>query len=183
MKNKQRFYFNLRKIHRVIAPYFLVFLLIIAITGILLGSKKIFYQSVYKAPASKQITKQQEDRLDSLPVEQMKREAISFLENYDASCAHQKIEKIEIRLAKHQINYVFKNGYVVMFSLSDYQLKEINKNTFPQLIHIHDGSIVEEWLSKFPFKQWYTIVIGLALLVFTMTGFFLWYQYKFIIKK
>ena len=184
MKNANVLIFKLRKVHRVIAPYFFIFILIIALTGMLLGSKKIFYQSIYKAvKTDKKEIANDRIRIDSLPIEKMKIDAISFLENYNTACSHSKLDKIEIRISKNQINYIFKNGFVVVFSLTNFQLLEVNKNIFPQLIHLHDGSILENWFSKFPFKQVYTIILGLSLIIFTITGMILWYQYKFIIKK
>ena len=42
---------------------------------------------------------------------------------------------------------------------------------------MHDGSLVDSWLgiTSGAFKLFYTSLAGLALLVFTITGFWLWY--------
>ena len=49
--------------------------------------------------------------------------------------------------------------------------------------HVHDGSIMDNWLGISFFKLLYTSVAGLALFLFTATGFWLWYGPKVMRRK
>ena len=60
------------------------------------------------------------------------------------------------------------------------ELLHIEKRRSDFIEKVHDGSILDYYFKtgKEPFKLVYTTVMGLALLIFTVTGFWLWYGPK-----
>ncbi|MEL7423523.1 MAG: PepSY domain-containing protein, partial [Bacteroidota bacterium] len=67
--------------------------------------------------------------------------------------------------------------------LSNGKLLSFGKRRSDLLEQIHDGSIIDRRLGWSFFKLLYTTISGLALFLFTVTGFWLWYGPKRMRKQ
>ncbi len=79
------------------------------------------------------------------------------------------------------VKFVFKNHYwEVQLDGSTGDLLQISKRQSDFIENIHDGSFLDSYFgtSKHQIKVIYTSVMGMALLVFTISGFWLWYGPK-----
>ncbi|KAF5038459.1 hypothetical protein DSECCO2_554110 [anaerobic digester metagenome] len=83
------------------------------------------------------------------------------------------------------VKFIFKQHFTgIQIDGATGNLLHIEKRRSDYIEKIHDGSILDyyfetdtEWI-----KLTYTSLMGLALMMFTITGFYLWYQPK-VIKK
>ncbi len=74
--------------------------------------------------------------------------------------------------------FIFKQHYwAVHIDGATGKLLQIEQRQSDFIEDLHDGSIVDHYLNieKGIFKLLYMTVTGLALLLFTITGFWLWY--------
>ncbi|MBN2237462.1 MAG: PepSY domain-containing protein [Bacteroidales bacterium] len=160
-----------RKIHRFSASFLFLFFLFIAISGILLGWKK---NSNGILLAETQIGTSTDlkqwislDSLQTLAIQAHKE--IHFEEGI--------IERMEVRPDKGIIKFSFENSYLglqIDGATGAILSTETRRSDFIE--QIHDGSIVDKALgwSSGSFKVFYTSLMGLGLLVFTITGYWLW---------
>ncbi len=91
-----------------------------------------------------------------------------------------EVERMEIRKNKGFVKFGFKkNPWSVTLDGATGKALNIEKRGNELFEHIHDGSIIDEFLGLDGiFKRIYTTIMGLALLTFTITGFWLWYGPK-----
>ncbi|MCG7859819.1 hypothetical protein MD537_22765, partial [Flavihumibacter sediminis] len=92
-----------------------------------------------------------------------------------------KLDKIDLRANKGVAKFLFADHFWgVQVDGATGQLLKIEKRRSDFIEKIHDGSIVDMKLlnSGDVFKLIFTSVSGLALLGFTITGFWLWYGPK-----
>ena len=81
--------------------------------------------------------------------------------------------------------FVFSEGYLgIQIDGTTGEVLSLEKRNADLIENIHDGSIVDKYLGwkSGIFKLLFTSVAGLALLGFTITGFWLWYGPK-LMKK
>jgi len=159
------------------ASLFLLFV-VVSISGLLLGWKKNS-NGILLAPTQKGTSVDLKDwlPLDSLHQIALKAAAKQFSENPD-------LERIDVRKNKGIIKFIFRNydGIQIDGATGKVLLYE-NRNS-DLIENIHDGSIIDHLLGTDEwFKLLYTTIMGLALLVFTITGFWLWYGPKRMRKQ
>jgi hypothetical protein len=160
-----------RKIHRYTgASLFLIFLFV-SITGLLLGWKKD--SGGYLLPNTQR-------GISTNPTEWM------YLDELQILAAHlldsldhdldPTIDRLDIRPERGIVKFTFQHHYQeLQLDLATGELLSYGKRRSDWLEHVHDGSIVDLTLGTGFFKLLYTSVAGLALLTFTVTGFWLWY--------
>ncbi len=166
-----------RKIHRTTGVFLFIFYFIIAITGFLLGIKKHSGGIILPKTQSGSSTKLVDFiSLDSLQ-NNAKKEIALFLKESKPS----QIDRIDIRPEKGIVKFTFKsNFYEVQLDGATGALLQIDLRRSDVIEKIHDGSIIDYYLgfeSGF-FKLIYTTIMSLALVLFTITGFWLWYGPK-----
>lgn len=91
------------------------------------------------------------------------------------------INKIDIRPDKGVAKVIFeKNNLGVQVDGKTGKVLQEATRRSDWLEDVHDGSIVDEWMGwkGVNFKLIYTSIMGLALLTFCLTGFWLWYGPK-----
>ena len=101
-------------------------------------------------------------------------------EQVDASLSLE-MDRIDIRPDKGMAKFVFADHYNgIQLDMATGKVLHIEKRRADFIEKIHDGSILDQYLhtGNGQIKLFYTTVIGLALLVFTVTGFWLWYGPK-----
>jgi len=97
-----------------------------------------------------------------------------------------KLDRIDIRKEKGMVKFVFIDRYWgIQLDGATGQLLHIERRRSDFIENIHDGSIFDYLLktNQGQIKLFYTSIMGLALLTFTVTGFWLWYGPKRIRKK
>ncbi|MGB5317310.1 MAG: PepSY domain-containing protein, partial [Robiginitalea sp.] len=92
-----------------------------------------------------------------------------------------KLDRIDIRKNNGMVKFVFADHYWgVQLDGATGQLLHIERRRSDFIENIHDGSILDNYFGtkQGQIKLVYTSVMGLALLTFTVTGFWLWYGPK-----
>ena len=98
-----------------------------------------------------------------------------------SATASLQLERIDIRPDKGSVKFVFDYDYIgLQLDGATGQLLHIDKRRSDFVENIHDGSILDRYFKTTggQIKLIYTSIMGLALLLFTITGFWLWYGPK-----
>jgi hypothetical protein len=171
-----------RKIHRWIASGLFVFFFFIAITGLLLGWKKNS-NGYLLADSQKGVST---DSKNWLSVDSL--QCIAFKIYADSTHAANKptVERIDIRPSKGMVKFVFSEKYLaVQLDCSTGKLLHFERRRADFIEHLHDGTILDNLFKTNGgiFKLSYTTIMGVSLLILTITGFWLWYNPKRIKQK
>ncbi|MBL0882078.1 MAG: PepSY domain-containing protein [Chitinophagaceae bacterium] len=165
-----------RKIHRVTGALLFVFFFVVAVTGLLLGWKKnskgLLLAKSYKGSST--LSK------DWLSVDSLSEQAVYYLKQSDSTLST-TIDRIDFRPEKGMVKFLFTDHFTaVQIDAATGALLHIEKRRADYIEKIHDGSLVDHYLDipSGTFKLIYTTIMGLALLLFTITGFWLWYGPK-----
>lgn len=170
----------LRKIHRAIAIFLFVFFLIISVTGLLLGWKK---NAGILPPTSKGASS---DLKTWLPFDSLHTLAVNALRDSISPDLSPELERIDARPQKGTVKFVFDDKYwEIQIDGTTGKVLSITKRNSDIIENIHDGSILDKIFNtkKDPYKLSYTAVMGLALLMLTISGFWLWYGPKRLRRK
>lgn len=166
-----------RKLHRTTGIALFVFFFIIAVTGLLLGWKKnsggYLLASSYKGTSA--------DLEDWLPLDSLYRNACRYLRDSVSAQLSTEVDRIDVRKDKGMVKFVFKDQFWgLQLDGSTGALLHIERRRSDFIEKIHDGSLLDAYLgtSNGLIKLVYTSLMGLALLTFTITGFWLWYGPK-----
>jgi hypothetical protein len=148
-----------------------------AITGLMLGAKKHsgeLFQDKTHAGTSVNLK-------DWLPIDSLYANACKAFRDSISQVLPGEIERIDVRKDKGVVKFIFAKGFwgiQVDGATGDILHIERRRSDFIEMLH--DGSLVDHYLG-FPsgmFKLIYTLIMGVALLLFTITGFWLWYGPK-----
>ncbi len=172
----------MRKIHRVTGISLFAFFFIVALTGLLLGWKKhsggLILPKSYKGTST--------DLKDWLSIDSLHRNACKILKDSVSPTTPTEIERIDIRQDKGMVKFIFAANYIgIQLDGATGRLLHIETRRSDFIENVHDGSILDKYLhtSNGEIKLIYTTVMGLALLTFTVTGFWLWYGPKRMRRK
>lgn len=186
MKNKRKkqahFLRTVRKIHRYMGVFLFVFFFIIAVTGFLLGWKQQF-NGIILPKAQKGIST---NLKEWLPIDSLHQKAIYYLKEHLGSDISTELKKIDIRKEKGIAKFVFEDHYYgVQIDGKTGKLLQIAYRNSDMIEGLHDGSIIDKFLKTEhrQFELVYTLITSLALLMFTITGFWLWYGPKRMKRK
>ncbi|WP_075604050.1 PepSY-associated TM helix domain-containing protein [Saccharicrinis aurantiacus] len=161
-----------RQVHRKSGITLMVFILILSITGILLGWKK--HSGEFITPNT--YSGRSVHLKDWIPLDSISEMAKFYLSD-KISENTLRIDRIDIRPEKGVAKVRFSNYWMVQVDGSNGQLLHIGKRNADIIEKIHDGSIVDQWFgfSNGFFKLVFSTTLGLALLLFIITGFIIWY--------
>lgn len=171
-----------RKIHRTTGAFLFIFFFVISITGLLLGWKK--HSDGMILPKSYQGTST--DLKDWLPLDSLHKNAVKIMHDSISPEFSLDLERIDIRKDKGMVKFVFIDHFWgVQLDGATGELLHIEKRRSDFIENIHDGSILDYYFKTDGeyFKLAYTTIMGLALLTFTITGFWLWYGPKRMRRK
>ena len=158
-----------RRYHRYIGLFLIIFVLISALTGILLAWKK--ESAVLQPPTTKGDSKELEDWM---PVEELAEIAQKALVEQYPEQEGNAIDRMDVRPSKGVVKVLFEKGWwEVQVDGATGQVNSIAKRNSDWIEAIHDGSIISDG-----FKLVSMNMLGLGLLLLTATGFFLWYGPK-----
>lgn len=171
---------NFRKWHRLTGAVLFVFFAIVGITGLVLGWKKD--SQGYILPQTQKGSSQ--DLGTWLPLDSLQQLAKKALKKEYPSYST-TVARLDVRPSKGMLKVLFEEHHVgVQLDGSTGATLSIAKRHSDWIENLHDGSIVDSWLgTKGYFKLFYTTIMSLALLLFTVTGFWLWYGPKHLRKK
>lgn len=166
-----------RKVHRATGAALFIFFFFISITGLLLGWKKhsggVILSKTYKGTST--------NLKEWLPVDSLHTIANAYLLENVSPDLSTEIDRIDIRKEKGIVKFVYAD-HIWGLQIDGATGKVLHsERRYSDLIeHIHDGSVLDDYLgtSDNQIKVLYTTIMGLALLLFTITGFWLWYGPK-----
>lgn len=168
---------SFRKIHRITGALLFVFFFIVSISGVLLGWKKhsgnIILPKSYKGITT--------DLKNWMPVDSLQTIACNVLHDSVSSNLSLEIERIDIRKDKGMVKFVFSNHlWEIQLDGATGKLLHIGKRHSDLIENIHDGSVLDDFTGteNGQLKLIYSSIMGLSLLAFTITGFWLWYGPK-----
>lgn len=126
------------------------------------------------------------DLKDWLPIDSLHKIADIILIDSVSSELSTDLERIDIRKDKGMLKFVYIDGfYGIQLDGATGKLLHIERRRSDFIENIHDGSILDYFFetTSEQIKLVYTSVMGLSLLTFTITGFWLWYGPKRMRKK
>ncbi|MBX2933987.1 MAG: PepSY domain-containing protein [Ferruginibacter sp.] len=166
-----------RKIHRTTGALLFVFFFFVSVTGVLLGWKKnsggLIMAKSYKGTST--------HLKDWLPLDSLHKNACKILHDSVSPGLSLELDRMDVRKNKGMVKFIFKDHYWgVQLDGVTGQLLHIERRRSDFIENIHDGSILDNYFGTTGgyIKLVYTSVMGLALLIFTITGFWLWYGPK-----
>ncbi|MBK8549741.1 MAG: PepSY domain-containing protein [Ignavibacteria bacterium] len=171
-----------RKIHRTMGIFLFLVFLFVSITGLMLGWKKntggLILPESYEGTSS--------NLADWIPIDSLHRNACRILIDSISKDLSTDLERIDLRPDKGMVKFVFTDNYIgIQLDGATGNLLHIESRRSDFIENIHDGSILDHLFEtkNEQIKLVYTSVTGLALLSFSITGFWLWYGPKRMRKK
>ncbi len=171
-----------RKVHRYTGAFLFIFFFIIAITAVLLGWKK--HSAEYIMPSTKSGVSA--DAKDFMPVAALKDIALITAKKAFDPKLSLELDRIDYRPADGIAKFIFKEHIQeIQLDASTGAVLSIGPRRADWIESLHDGSLVDNELGipNGYFKLFYSTLTGIALLVFTITGFWLWYGPKRMKKE
>ncbi len=166
-----------RKVHRLTGAFLFVFFFVVSITGILLGWKK--NSGEWLLPDTKTGTTTELKKW--LPIDSLHVIAQAILKDSVSSDLSSDLDRIDIRKPKGSVKFIFEDHHwEIQLDGATGKVLNIGKRRSDLIENIHDGSVLDDYFqtNNNLIKLLYTSLIGGALLLFTVTGFWLWYGPK-----
>ncbi len=170
-----RFY---RKLHQWVSIPLLAFMMLIGITGLLLGWKK---QANILPKTEKGTSKNSTDwiKIDSI-------QTIAKTYAKTVLKASDEIDRIDIRPQKGIAKIIFSEHFTeLQIDCASGAVVAVNTRKSDFIEKIHDGSIVDYLVktNNDGFKLVYTSTVSLGLILLSFSGFWLWFNPKRIRKQ
>jgi len=168
---------NFRKIHRTMGALLFIFFFFISISGILLGWKN--NSSGLILPETQ--TGSTKSLAQWKHIYTLYNNACFILHDSISPNISTELDRIDIRKEKGIVKFVFEEqNWEVQLDGATGELLQLGKRHSDFIENLHDGSVLDTWFntSNKQFKLVYTSILGTALLLFTITGFWLWYGPK-----
>lgn len=171
-----------RKLHRTTGAILFVFFFLTAITGLTLGWKK--NSGGYILPESFQGSSA--DLKDWKSIESLHAIACRIAKDSISPELSMELERIDARPDKGMVKFVFIDGYWgIQLDGATGNLLQIERRRSDFIENIHDGSVLDHIFKTNTeiLKLIYTTIMGLSLLLFTITGFWLWFGPKMMRRR
>jgi hypothetical protein len=164
-----------RKVHRITGATLFIFFFLIASTGFLLGWKKnsgdLLGSKTYKGSTT--------ELKEWLPLPKLQSKAEVYLKNTISTASTMSLDRIDIRQDKGVAKFIFDDYYGVQLDGATGALLHVDRRHADFIENVHDASLLDNYLNTGGYiKLIYTTVMSIALLIFTITGFWLWYGPK-----
>lgn len=150
------------------------FFFVIAITGLMLGWKKNSFGWILPATSTGTSGRLK----DWKPLDVLNHMADSALKATAGRSASTELDRIDVRKEKGVVKFVYVEDYwEVQLDGATGNTLQVGKRRSDLIEDLHDGSFFDHYFKTKgePFKLTYTLVMGVALFIFTITGFWLWY--------
>ncbi len=181
-KHQAKLLRTLRKIHRTMGALLFTLFFLIAVTGLLLGWKR--HSGGYLLATSYPGTST--DLKEWLPLDSLHRNACKIFRDSISNDLPLELERIDIRQTKGMAKFLFKNHFwAIQLDGATGKLLHIERRRSDFIEKLHDGSMLDYLLGTTGeyLKLAYTSLMGISLLTFTITGFWLWYGPKRMRKE
>lgn len=175
-KNQASILRTTRKIHRFIGVFLFGFFILIAVTALLLGWKK--NSKGYLLPES--AVRKESNGLRPIGIDSVQYVAVLALEGLEPKLPT-LIDRLDIRPDEGLAKVTFKDHYwEVQVDLFTADVLQIAKRRSDFIENLHDASYFDKYFATGGdiIKLVYTTIMSLALLTFSLTGFWLWYGPK-----
>lgn len=166
-----------RSIHRTTGALLFIFFFVVACTGLLLGWKKdsggVILAKTYQGSST--------DLKDWLPIHVLHQKALAAMRESVSPNLSLELDRIDIRPDKGVAKFVFVEHYWgVQIDGATGGVLHVERRGADFIENVHDGSVLDYLVgtSGGQIKLIYTSVMGTALLIFTVSGFWLWYGPK-----
>ncbi len=165
-----------RKVHRTTGALLFVFFFAVSVTGLLLGWKKnsggVLLAKTYAGKST--------DQKNWMPMHLLQERALQYAREHISDDYQAKVDRIDVRPDKGIVKFVFVEDYWgLQIDATTGELLHVERRTADLIENIHDGSVLDYLAGTDGiFKLIYTSIMGLALTLFTITGFWLWYGPK-----
>ena len=161
-----------RKVHRVTGATLFIFFFVVSISGLLLGWKKNSNDYLLSKTYEGSTTKLK----NWLSIDSLHTKATFYFTEHISSDVTPNAARIEIRKEKGTAKFIFQNYYGIQVDGATGNLLHIERRRADFIEGVHDGSALDVYFNTTgnPIKLVYTTIMGLALLLFTITGFWLW---------
>ncbi len=126
------------------------------------------------------------DLKEWLPIEDLYSIAMDVYKDSVSSAISPSLDKIDIRKEKGIVKFIFHDGYWgIQLDGATGEVLQIDRRWSDMIEHIHDGSIIDDLfgIGYGLFKLFYTSLMGIGLLIFVVTGIWLWYIPKKLRKQ
>lgn len=166
-----------RKIHRTMGIFLFVFFFFISISGVLLGLKKHSGDII----SPKTHTGTSNNFKEWLPLYNLLLKSNTILQDSIEANISLELNRIDIRKEKGIVKFIYENHYwEIQLDGVNGNLLNIGKRNADIIEKIHDGSILDRYFGtkNGQIKLIYSTTTGLALLLFTVSGVWLWYGPK-----
>jgi hypothetical protein len=154
----------------------------VATSGLLLGWKKhsngIILSKSYQGKSS--------NPQDWLPLNDLRERALKIAREKISSDLSLEIDRMDVRPDKGMVKFIFVEDYWgLQIDLTTGELLHIESRRSDFVENLHDGSILDSMFGMEGgyIKLAYTSIMGLSLLTFTITGFWLWFGPKRLRKS
>lgn len=161
-----------RKVHRIMGATLFIFFFVISVSGLFLGWKK----NCFGILLSKTHQGTSTELKDWLPLDRLEKNAFMYLKEEISTDISVAVKRIDVRKSKGVVKFVFTKYYGVQLDGSSGNLLSIERRYSDFIEELHDGSVLDTYFKTTgnPIKLVYTTVMSTALLLFTITGFWLW---------
>jgi uncharacterized iron-regulated membrane protein len=165
-----------RSVHRTTGALLFAFFFVLAATGLLLGWKKntggIILADSHEGSST--------DLKDWLPLDVLHRKAIGVMRASVSPDLSLELDRIDVRPDKGMVKFVFVEHYWgVQLDGATGEVLHVERRRADFVENVHDGSVLDYLAGTGgQIKLAYTSIMGIALLTFTATGFWLWYGPK-----
>ena len=173
---------SVRILHRNTGILLFALFFIMAITGLLLGWKKNSFGLIQPPTATGTSTKLSEWK----SLEELNAIADSTLLARVGKNTSTQLDRIDARKDKGIVKFVYIQDYwEVQLDGATGKPMQISQRRSDLIEDLHDGSFFDLYFktSGEPIKLIYTLLMGSALIIFTITGFWLWYGPKQLRKE
>src|SRR6056297_260332 len=171
-----------RKAHRISGLNLVIFIVVIAVSGILLGWKK--NSNGYILPPTQKGTST--EVANWLSFDSLKTIACQTMFDSVGPALPVKINKIDARPDKGVVKFVFEGHYQgIQLDGATGEVLQVATRRSDLIENIHDGSVLDKAFDTGSeiIKIIYTSIMGVSLVVFSITGLWLWYGPKKIKKQ
>jgi len=168
---------SFRSVHRKFGIALFAFFFIVGVTGLLLGWKK--HSGGIIQAKSQQGTSA--DFSKWLSLQELNDIAEQVLKDSLGQDFSAEVDRIDIRKDKGIVKFNYLNHFSeIQLDGATGKVLSVNHRRSDFIEKIHDGSIIDFYLKTTDgqIKLFYTSLMGLGLIVFTITGFWLWYGPK-----
>ena len=162
-----------RKLHRQTAIVLMLAFFVMATTGILLGWKKNA-GSLLLAPTQ---TGTSANLDEWLTIGQLTEAATTYMRDSIPGNKSAEVDRIDVRPSKGIVKFTFNDHYTgLQVDGATGRILLVEQRRSDLIEHIHDGTLADRIFPNHSgwFKLVYTTIMGLALLLFVITGFWIW---------